>query len=66
MLFASAYLFLLSLRVSHTADGDDVEAKLQYVDDEIDYKDPCKAGKSIWSPLSVSDVFLFIYLFFWS
>ncbi|XP_051907425.1 bone morphogenetic protein 1-like isoform X2 [Hippocampus zosterae] len=44
MLFASAYLFLFSLRVSHTADGDDVEAKLQYVDDEIDYKDPCKAA----------------------
>ncbi|KAM9793845.1 bone morphogenetic protein 1-like isoform 3-T3 [Syngnathus typhle] len=32
------------LRVCHAADWDYADAKLQYVDDEIDYKDPCKAA----------------------
>ncbi|XP_061886936.1 bone morphogenetic protein 1-like isoform X2 [Entelurus aequoreus] len=38
------FLFLCSLRISHAADWDFLDPNVQYQQDEIDYKDPCKAA----------------------
>ncbi|XP_061731792.1 bone morphogenetic protein 1-like isoform X1 [Nerophis ophidion] len=38
------FLFLCSLRISHAADWDFLDPNVQYQQDDIDYKDPCKAA----------------------
>ncbi|XP_077592860.1 bone morphogenetic protein 1-like isoform X1 [Stigmatopora nigra] len=44
MWLASTYLFLCTLQVCVMANWDYAEPKDQYLEDEIDYKDPCKAA----------------------